>query len=250
MGHTAAVRWLGHATTLIELDGSRLLTDPVLTNRIGHLVRFAEPVDAAFVDGVDCVLLSHLHADHADLGSLRRVTQAAIVLAPAGAGGWLADHGVPGVRELAAGGVARVGELEIWATPAVHDERRRPLGGPRAAPVGYVVRGSRSVYFAGDTDLFDQMAQLGKIDVALLPIWGWGPSVGPGHLDPERAARAAAMIAPRTVIPIHWGTFAIGRPARRPRDPGRPVSEFAALVSRYAPDVLVSVLAPGERLEL
>ena len=245
---TAAVTWLGHATTLIEFDRLRLLTDPVLGKRIGPLVRASAPVDPDAVGRIDCVLLSHLHADHADLRSLRRVARDATVFAPVGAGGWLADNGVRGVRELAPGDVATLGELEIRATPAVHDSRRRPLG-PRATPIGYVVRGSQSAYFAGDTDLFEQMGELrGNVDVALLPIWGWGPTLGPGHLDPERAARAAAKIEPRIAVPIHWGTFALA--ARRPADVKQPVREFVAMAERHAPSVEVRVLEPGERLEL
>jgi L-ascorbate metabolism protein UlaG (beta-lactamase superfamily) len=118
--------------------------------------------------------------------------------------------------------------------------------GPAAGPVGYVVRGSRSAYFAGDTDLHHTMAHLrGSIDVALLPVWGWGRSVGPGHLDPGSAARAAALIAPAVAIPIHWGTFALPLIARG--DLERPAREFAALTNRHAPNVDVRVLAPGER---
>jgi L-ascorbate metabolism protein UlaG (beta-lactamase superfamily) len=107
------------------------------------------------------------------------------------------------------------------------------------------------VYFAGDTDLFPGMAKLRKrVDVALLPVWGWGRGVGPGHLDPDRAARAAAIISPEIAIPIHWGTFAISRPARRPADPGWPPRRFATLVGELAPAVQVRVLEPGERTEL
>ena len=65
----------------------------------------------------------------------------------------------------------------------------------------------RSVYFAGDTDVFPGMAELAPVDVALLPIWGWGPTMGPGHMDPARAAEAAALLGARLAIPIHWGTY-------------------------------------------
>lgn len=246
----AAITWLGHATTLIELDSTRLLTDPVLGKRVGPLVRIAEPIPRGSVRHVDGVLLSHLHADHADLRSLRELAPDARIFAPPGAAGWLAGNGILDAHELAPGEVARIGELRVEATPAVHDSRRRPLG-PRATPIGYLARGSRCVYFAGDTDLFEQMADLrGLVDVALLPIWGWGPTLGPGHLDPQRAAQAAATIAPEIAIPIHWGTFALGRPARGPEDPRGPVREFVAMAERYAPDVEVRILEPGERLEL
>ena len=86
--------------------------------------------------------------------------------------------------------------------------------------------------------------------MALLPVWGWGSKLGPGHLDPERAARAAAIIQPEVAIPIHWGTFALGRPARRPPDPAWPARRFAVLAAEYAPGVRVRVLAPGDRAPL
>jgi L-ascorbate metabolism protein UlaG (beta-lactamase superfamily) len=87
----------------------------------------------------------------------------------------------------------------------------------------------------------------GSIDVALLPVSGWGPTLGPGHLDAERATEAAAMIAPRVAVPIHWGTLSPRRPMRRHPDPLRPPKEFARLLAGRAPDVEVRVLAPGDR---
>jgi L-ascorbate metabolism protein UlaG (beta-lactamase superfamily) len=246
----AALTWLGHASVLIELNGTRLLTDPALRARIGPLVRVAPPVATARIAGIDAVLLSHLHADHTDLPSLRRIPGAGVVLAPYPAGSWLGSKGVVDVRELRPGGVASIGSVEVAAVPATHDRRRRPLG-PAADPIGYVVSGSRSVYFAGDTDLDPAMAELrGSIDIALVPVSGWGRSVGPGHLDPRRAATAVALIAPVVAIPIHWGTFALPGLARRRSDPRRPADAFAALATRYAPGVDVRVLEPGERIEL
>jgi L-ascorbate metabolism protein UlaG (beta-lactamase superfamily) len=247
---TAAITWLGHATVLIEIDGSRLLTDPVAGDRVGPLVRIAQSIRIDALSDLDCVLLSHLHADHADLPSLRKLATDVPLLAPYPAGGWLARRGLGRVRELHAGAAVDVGGIRVRATPAAHARRRRPFG-PAADPIGYLVQGSRSIYFAGDTDLFAAMAELrGSVDVALLPVWGWGSRLGPGHLDPERAAAAAALIAPAVAIPIHWGTLAMGRPARRPVDPSRPARAFATLASRVAPDVEVRVLAPGERTEV
>jgi L-ascorbate metabolism protein UlaG (beta-lactamase superfamily) len=242
-----AITWLGHATVLIELDGTRLLTDPVLGRRVGPLVRVAgAAVDAAGLGRVDCVLLSHLHADHADLGSLRGL--GASVIAGSGAGEWLRGAGVDRVQELSIGESAAVGEVRVRAVRAEHDSARRPLGpGPSAQPVGYVIEGSRSIYFAGDTDLYDGMSEL-HVDIALLPVWGWGPSVGEGHLDPERAAHAAALIAPAVAIPIHWGTFALPWVAVRgvsDDERARPAREFAALVAERAPGVEVRVLEVG-----
>lgn len=244
------IRWLGHATVMLELDGVRVLTDPVLRPRIGPLVRIARPFDGGSVGPVDCVLLSHLHADHADLPSLRRIGSSAPILAPYPAARWLRRSGVGEVLELRPGEEAEVLGVRVIATPARHDRRRRPFG-PSAQPIGYLVRGSRSAYFAGDTDLFPDMAALrGSVDVALLPVWGWGRDLGPGHLDPDRAARAAAIIDPQNAIPIHWGTFALGWPIPRPADPRWPARQFAALTARYAPAVRVCLLSPGERTEL
>jgi len=238
------ITWLGHATVLLELDGVRLLTDPVLGRHIGPLIRVSGgPVDAAQLGRIDGVLLSHLHADHADPGSLKRV--GAPVIGPSGARDWLRGGDV---RELSAGDEVQVGSVRVIATPAVHDDRRRPFG-KHAEPIGFVARGSVGAYFAGDTDLFDGMDDLrGAVDVALLPVWGWGPSVGAGHLDPQRAAQAVAMIGPKLAIPVHWGTFAL--PWARDGASDRPAREFAELVAELAPAVDVRVLRPGESAEL
>ena len=245
-----AITWLGHATVLIELDGVRLLTDPVLGGRVGPLVRIGAAVSMDAVSGLDTVLLSHLHADHTHIGSLRALGSAPRLVAPRGAAGWLARQGLASVSELSAGQQTHVGRVTVTATAAVHEGRRRPLG-PEAEAVGYLIAGTCSVYFAGDTDLFEGMAELrGRVDVALLPVWGWGSTLGPGHLDPERAARAAAVIAPAIAIPIHWGTLAMSRPAPRSGDPGWPAREFAELAARYAPETEVRVLSPGQGITL
>ncbi|MFL5902307.1 MAG: MBL fold metallo-hydrolase [Solirubrobacteraceae bacterium] len=250
MADALGITWLGHATVLLELDGVRLLTDPVLRERVGPLVRVGAAVAAIETERIDAILLSHLHADHADAPSLRLLPASTPVLAPVGAARWLSSHGVRTVHELAPDDSLPIGSLEVTATVAEHDGRRRPLGAT-APPIGFVMRGSQACYFAGDTDLFGAMADLsGTIDVALLPVWGWGPNLGPGHLDPERAAEAAARISPSVAIPIHWGTLAPGWPFRRPKDPRRPAREFAALAARRAPEVDVRVLEPGERIEL
>jgi L-ascorbate metabolism protein UlaG (beta-lactamase superfamily) len=227
---------------LLELGSARLLTDPVLRPRMAHLRRDAET--PAPPERVDAVLISHLHGDHLDLPSLRLLSNRPPVFAPRGAGPFLRRAGVD-VRELGAGEAVEAAGVEIRAVRALHDPRRRPWLGPAAEPLGFLVGPRPLVYFAGDTDLFDAMADLAPVDVALLPVAGWGPRLGPGHMNPERAARAAALLRPHVAVPIHWGTFHPAY-ARRGAWFTEPPLEFAAQVAAVAPSVEVRVLVPGE----
>jgi L-ascorbate metabolism protein UlaG (beta-lactamase superfamily) len=243
--------FLGHSTVLIELDGVRLLTDPLLRGRVVHLRRQTPLLDASVTAGIDAVLISHLHHDHLDLASLRLLGRDTTLLVPAGAGAWLRRRGFTSVTELSVGEVEHVGTLAVTAVEARHDGRRG-FRGPRAETLGYLVRGRRAVYFAGDTELFDDISdQLPRLDVALLPVGGWGPTLGPGHMDPLDAARAAALLTPRLAIPVHWGTLLPIGLARRYRaglaDPPR---LFAEHVARLAPSVEVRILGPGQETTL
>ncbi len=245
----AAIQYVGHGTVLIDLGGVRLLTDPLLRNRVAHLRRAAK-VDPGALRGVDAVLISHLHYDHLDLPSLEKLGREMPVVAPRGAGALIRRKaGVKNVLELAAGEEITIGAVRVRATRADHDTGRLPLG-TQADPLGYVIEGDgRSVYFAGDTDLFDEMAAIAPVDVALLPIWGWGPTMGPGHMDPTRAAQAAALLRARTAIPIHWGTYyPIHLGMQGPPDfLETPPSLFEQAVEECAPETSVRVLAPGEQ---
>jgi L-ascorbate metabolism protein UlaG (beta-lactamase superfamily) len=233
------VTYVGHATVVIDLDGVRLITDPVLRPRVLHLRRVgAVPADA--LRGLDVVLVSHAHWDHLDLPSLERLGKELPIVCPAGVTGLLRRKRFAHVTALAVGEDVRIGPLTVTGVHAEHDGARGPLGA--SGELGFTVTGSRSVYFAGDTDLFDGLAELGPVDVALIPVAGWGAKVGPGHLDPERAAEAARLLRPKLAIPIHWGTFA---PVHRVPDVESP-HEFA----RLAKDVDVRILQPGESLEL
>jgi L-ascorbate metabolism protein UlaG (beta-lactamase superfamily) len=239
------VSYLGHATTLVELDGVRVLTDPVLRRRVAHLLR-AAPVPQ--VGTPDVVLISHGHLDHLDRASLRRLPRAATLVVPRGLRRAVAGLGFREVHELEEGEELEAGEIVVRATPAEHGGRTTP-GRPEGA-LGYALLGSARVFFAGDTDLFEGMAELvPDLDVALLPIWGWGPSIGPGHLDPERAAEAAALLRPRIAVPIHWGTLRPFYRGPRARFLREPAEAFAAAARDRAPETRVEVLAPGESLD-
>jgi len=240
------VRYIGHGTVLIQLDGVRLLTDPLLRNRVAHLRR-TRPIDANALPEPDTVLISHGHYDHLDLPSLRMLAPSTRVIAPRPLAARLRDFDVAGVEE---GDELSVGSVTVRATHAEHDGGRPPFGSGPA--LGYAILGSSRVFFAGDTDLFAGMDGLvAQLDLALIPIWGWGATLGRGkHLDPERAAEAARRLAPRIAVPIHWGTY---RPLhRRAGAPflTNPAVAFARASSEIAPDVEVRVLRPGEELQL
>jgi L-ascorbate metabolism protein UlaG (beta-lactamase superfamily) len=239
-----AVTWLGHSCAKIELDGVLVVTDPVLRKRIAHLRR-KDPVDPATLAGVDVILISHLHYDHLDLPSLDRLDLRAQVIVPAGAGGLLRRRGFRFVREVHVGDEVDVGGIRVRVTYAEHGSGRR-MGTGKTVPVGYVVAGTRNVYFAGDTDLFEEMSALGRVDVALLPVAGWGPRLPAGHMDPVRAVRALELIRPRIAVPIHWGTYA----PWRPHSVDTPAAAFAELAAGVVPAVDVRVLRPGQSCPL
>lgn len=233
---------------LIELDGVRILTDPVLVDRIGPIHRHTDAVTHLLHEvEIDAVLISHAHHDHLHVPSLRHIGGRPRFIVPRGLGRFLRGRNV---AEVDAGDELEIGAVRLRAIRAEHDGRRRPFG-PTAPALGYRIGGSAALYFAGDTDLCPEMSGLGEIDVALLPVWGWGPRLGPGHLDPGRAAEAVARIRPRIAIPIHWGTFYPYAFARFwPKPLGDPPHEFARAVAQVAPACDVRVLAPGESTEV
>lgn len=240
------VAWWGHSTVAVELDGARLLTDPVLTNRAGHLTRKAGPAPQA--GAYDAVLISHMHLDHLHLPSLRRVAPRHVI-GPPGLASLLSGAGIDRVTEVEPSDEVTVGDITVRAVPADHEGRRTPWSQPVPA-LGFVIIGSRRVYFAGDTGLFEGMRAIGRpgIDVALLPIWGWGASLGRGrHLDPYTAAEALVHLRPGWAVPIHWGTYAPAWVSRRhpPAFLTQPVHDFATHAQRLAPEVRVSALRPG-----
>jgi L-ascorbate metabolism protein UlaG (beta-lactamase superfamily) len=237
--------WLGHSCATIRLDGILAITDPALRGRIFHLRRLG-PIDTETLGAVNVILISHIHYDHLDLPSLDRFDRTAQVIVPAGAGGLLRRRGFRFVREVAAGDEVDLGEVAVRVTYAEHASSRR-MGTARTPAVGYVIAGSRSVYFAGDTDVFEGMDSFGRIDVALLPVAGWGPRLPAGHLDPARAVRALELIKPGIAVPIHWGTYA---PWGRPSGFATPAGTFADLAASVTPAVDVRILRPGESCPL
>ncbi|MDT0307881.1 MBL fold metallo-hydrolase [Streptomyces sp. DSM 44917] len=252
------VTWWGHATATVRDSGVTVLTDPLFTRRCAHLRRRGGALPPAAAHSADLVLISHLHADHLHLRSLARLPVGTPVVAPRGA---LAA--VAGLRRLAASGrlevcevlpgeKVRSGGLTVRAVPAAHDGRRLPFGPHRVAPLGYVVEGEARTYYAGDTDLFEAMArEAGPVDVALLPVGGWGPRLGQGHLNAERAAEALTRLRPRCAVPVHYGTYwPLGLDGVRPHEFHSPGHEFVRHAAQVAPAVRVHRLAHGASMRL
>ena len=240
------VTWVGHGSVVVAMGGTRVIVDPVLRPRVLHLRRF-HPVPRHALRSLDAALITHQHHDHLDPPSLERLGKDLPIVVPVGAAGTLRRRRFSQVIEIAEGERIQIGALRAQATPAEHDGKRDHPLGPSADPVGFLLEGSKRVYVAGDTDLFDAMELIGPVDVALVPIFGWGPGLGPGHMDPERAAEAVRRLQARIAIPIHWGTL---WPIGRGEPPTEPAAEFAEHCARIAPDVEARILQPGETLEL
>ena len=250
-----SVTFAGHSTVLLDVGGVRLLTDPLLRRRVGVLIRRTAIPAAELRRDLDAVLISHAHLDHLDVPSLRMLDRDTPVVAPRGVGKLLRRQGFEPVEleageevELAArrqAGEEAHASVTVRAVPAYHSGTRYPLGAPSAA-LGYVVSGVLSAYFAGDTGLFDGMREFGPVDVAVLPVGGWGPRLPDDHLGPLSAARALQLLRPRACVPVHWGTL---YPPWLPPEFNAKWSEWPRAFERYArhlaPDVEVRVLPPG-----
>lgn len=260
------IQFLGHASVLVDLGGHRVLTDPVLRHRVSFLRRVAGRPDPGELGEIDAVVISHMHHDHVDVPSLRQLPRSVPLLVPQGSRPFFTRLGFTDVRAMpvgstwrAPGAVAAEGDraldgLRITATPAVHVGHRTPFG-PRTESIGFLLEsGPACVYFAGDTDIFDEMSDIHpQLDVALLPVWGWGPNIGPGHMDPQRAAEALRLLRPRYAVPIHWGTlFPLGMRRLGSRVSAvleRPPREFAEAAARTCPECRVLLTQPGEVVE-
>ncbi len=208
---------------------------------------------------IDVVLISHLHLDHLDTPSLKLLPKSAVVIGPPHMGRTVSRIGFKTVVETRRDTSLHFGELEVLAVHA-HHTRRRWVVSPPTDPLGFIVQGSSTIYFAGDTGLFDGMDDLhARIDVALLPIETWGVRPPEGrHLSPRSAAHALSLLRPRIAVPIHWGTLYVpgstyaGKQANYAwfqRTRRRP-EEFAELAAVSAPGVEVRLLEPGESLSV
>jgi L-ascorbate metabolism protein UlaG (beta-lactamase superfamily) len=253
------ITYVGHGTVLIEMDGVRILTDPALKRWTGALRRYGPLPEPGTHHHLDAVLISHLHLDHLDTPSLKMLPKSAVVIGPPLVGRTVHKVGFKTIIETRRDTILHVGDVDVMAVHAKHTKRRWVLT-PATEPLGFIVQGSTTVYFAGDTALFDGMDDLhDRIDVALLPIETWGVRPPEGrHMSPRSAASALAMLRPRVAVPIHWGTLYLPGSAYAGKEATyawfrkirRRPEAFATMAAEAAPDVEVRLLDPGESLSI
>jgi L-ascorbate metabolism protein UlaG (beta-lactamase superfamily) len=245
--------WLGHATVVLELDGVRLLTDPLLRGRAGPLRRRGPTPSTDQVAAVDAVLISHLHHDHAELTSIRMLPDLPLLTGQRNAA-FLRRRKLSGV-DLADDWYDVAGEdggvVQVRLVRADHHARKMPHR-PNDA-YGHLVRTpTRRVWLAGDTSIYPEMAGLpdlagGRIDLAVVPVGGWGPRLSAGHMDPVQAAEACALVGAGAAVPYHWGTFYVPSQHNTPRGwMDRPGPRFEEALAEHAPSCEARLLRPGE----
>ena len=215
------VTWLGHSTTLLELDGVRLLLDPVWAERAsfvsfaGPRRFFPPPLPLAELPPLDAIVLSHDHYDHLDESFVRaHATSGTPWIVPLGVGGWLATWGVAeqGVTELDWWEATRVGDVTLTATPARHFSGRGLGSTDRTLWCGWTIVGPRRrVYYAGDTAMQHEFTEIGErlgpFDLTMIEIGAYDRLWPDVHLGPEQAMTAHRQVRGAVMLPLHWGTF-------------------------------------------
>ncbi|AEI67181.1 MBL fold metallo-hydrolase [Corallococcus macrosporus] len=247
------VTWLGHSTLLVELDGFRILTDPIWGERaspstIAGPKRFHPPplaLDA--LPGVDAVLLSHDHYDHLDMPTIRALVPRPVKFyAPLGVGAHLEAWGVPAERVVELDWWQEVslgeGRLRMVATPAQHFSGRGLTDRNSTSWTSWTLLGPQHrVFFSGDTGLTEEFAEVGRrfgpFDVTLFEVGAFHPSWGSIHLGPHQALKAHELVRGRTLLPIHWGTFNLALHAW-----DAPANELAAAARERGVRLLTPVL--------
>lgn len=250
--------WMGHSTALVEIDGARVLTDPIWSERaspstlVGPHRFHAPPAPLEALPPIDAVIISHDHYDHLDHETtVALAAQGVPFFVPLGVGSHLAKWGVPAdqITELDWWGRAQVPgtRVTVVATPAQHFSGRGLLSRNQTLWASWVVRGPQHrVYFGGDTGLFDGFADIGRregpFDASIIPVGAYNPAWREIHLDPEEAIEAHRMVRGGVLLPVHWGTFQLGthdwrEPAER------------TLVAARAAGVVAITPLPGAPIE-
>ena len=255
------VTWLGHAANLIEVDGARLLTDPVWSERASPLTwvgpkRWYQPqIALADLPALDAVVISHDHYDHLDYQTIVAIVElkdrlATRFVVPLGVGAHLAYWGVPEERivELDWWERARIGPIEIVCTPARHASGRNMVFDRDAKLwAGYAFLGARhKVFFSGDTGLFPAMrdigTRLGPFDLTMIEVGQYNRAWPDWHIGPEQAVAAHGMVHGKAMLPMHWGLFRLA-----PHGWTEPIERAVAAGAAAGATILTP--KPGESLE-
>ncbi len=251
--------WMGHSSTLLEIDGTRLLLDPVWSERASPFsfagaLRF-HPVPLALEDlpPLDAVAISHAHYDHLDMLTIRRLRdRVPLWIVPLGVGSHLRHWGVDGQRivELDWWQSHSVGQVKVTAVPARHDTGRSILFGDRKLTLwcAWAFQGPRhSAFFGGDSGLNDGYAEagqrLGPFDLCLIEIGAYDPLWRDAHLGPEECVLAFRLTRGRLLVPVHWATFELA-----PHGWTEPIERF--LVAAEQAGIRYTIPRPGQSVEL
>ncbi len=215
--------WLGHASVLIEIDGKRVMTDPVLSERASP-VQFAgpkrfhpPPIALERLTGIDAVVISHNHYDHLDEVTVRHLSsQGTRFFVPLGIGAHLRKWDVPKTQfvEMDWWDQAQLGDLTITATPSRHYSGRGLFDYKGTLWAAWSIAGPRHrAFYSGDTGyskLFQEVGErLGPFDLNIIKIGAYGPTQGwiDIHMDPEDAIRVHQDVGGARLLPVHWATF-------------------------------------------
>ncbi len=215
------ITWFGHSSTLVEIDGQRILVDPMWGKRaspvgwLGPARWYAPPIAITDLPPIDAVVISHDHYDHLDQGTIRALDRrGTMFVVPLGIGSHLAYWGVDEKKivELDWWDQKRIGNLTIVATPARHASGRLGSQSNRTFWAGYALVGPQHrVWYSGDTGFTPEFAEIGKrlgpFDATLLDAGQYDPAWPDNHLGPELAVEAHRLVGGRTLIPIHWALF-------------------------------------------
>ncbi|HTQ31589.1 MAG TPA: MBL fold metallo-hydrolase [Opitutaceae bacterium] len=219
-----AATFIGHATFLLQMAGTNILTDPIFSEKAGPFgllgPRRVRPPALALgqLPPIDLVLVSHNHYDHLDLDTLRWLARARrpLFVGTLGNGRWLQKRGIPGVVELDWWQSHRISPaLELVCTPAQHFAARAPWDRCRTLWAGFALRTAAAgkIYFCGDSGYGPHFAEIGErlggCDLAFLPIGAYEPRwfMAPVHMNPEEAVRAHRDVRSRCSLGMHFGTF-------------------------------------------
>lgn len=252
-----AVTWFGHASTLIEVDGYRVLADPVWgervspSRRVGPKRLHAVPRGVTELPQVDAIVISHDHYDHLDLPTVRALvkTQRAPFVVPLGIGAHLRRWRVPADRiiELDWDQQHTIGELTLTCAEAQHFSGRSLRRNTTLWAAWAIAGPQHRVFFGGDTGytpaFADHGEKLGPFDLTILPVGAFAPQWPDIHMNPEQAWKTHLDLHGAAILPIHWGTFTLAFHGW-----AEPLERLLTAAGDRTDDVLTPV--PGERIDL